>query len=179
MSIASFFNSPHPDYVCENLGAATSIAINESDNFLIYPVIKEADNTTMRTMLIEPGTYNLTMFGQLDTGDYPGETVTMASYSLKLIDMNNPQNTGGAGILVALATSSSHNINGIVTGAAWFISHFQRLVLPVKADKKPYKLTMVMGTVWNNKVFNVSNGPAAESSVGMSAKPYFALQQTF
>lgn len=178
MSVASFFNSAHPNYLCENLGDDTSIAINQSSTNQIHPVIKEADNTTIRTMLIEPGTYNLTMFGEIDTGDYPGETVTMGAYSLKLIDMNNSQNSGGT-ITKALATSSSHNINGIVQGSAWFINHFQRLVLPVKADKTPYKLTMVIGTTYSNKVFSVNNGSGAGSSLNMSGKPYFALQRTF
>ena len=174
MSVSSFFNSAKTKYELVNLGGSTSIPASADATLQVTPIIKSTGDLPI-TIDVPAGIYNLQMFGQLDTTDNPD--VQMGTFSFKMVDMNDPANAGQ--ITTAIFTSSSHSIKCISDGSAWVLNHFQRVELPEKMDGSKYKLTMIVATVYNTLAFSVSNGPAASSAMGISAKPYFYLSPTF
>jgi len=180
MSIASFFKSPKPNYQIYNQGGATSIAINATTNETITSIVKLADGTP-RTISVPPGIYDLNMFAQLDMPDSPN-VEQVGSYSLRLVDLSDPRNNTQPNyslIRYAVATTSAYSIGCIPTGSAWLINQTQRIELPQKDDGSNYLFSMYIIVVWNTMALNITNGPGAQTSMGISALPNFSLRPTF
>jgi len=181
MSIASFFNSPKPNYQIYNQGGATAIPINATANSVVTSIVKQIGGTAPLTISVPAGVYDLNMFAQLDMAD-SGAFEQVNSYSLRLVDLNDPANNTQPNytlIREAIATTSTYSIGCIPDGGAWLINQSQRIELPQKADGTDYLLSMYILTVWNTMALNITNGPGAQTSMGISALPNFSLRPTY
>ena len=176
MSIASFFNSPRPNYEISNLSAvAPEAPIDATAAHKITSIVRQTDGT-VRTISVPAGIYNLNMFCQIDTGN-TGVFEQIGSYSLRLVDLSDPANNPT--VTTAIATTTAYSIGCIPDGSAWFVNDTQRIELPQKADGSDYLFSMYMITVWNTQNIAASNGAAAASSMGITGHPKFSLRPTF